>query len=116
MLLQVFFLVFFPLFYAFSCSENLDRLLIAFKLAAEWTTGIVEDERFDSFVRLRIPIVHAISSTASAMDLSMVFGFLESNTPIYEILSYSVSQATLEQIFLQVAKKMQVKNDEDEEG
>jgi hypothetical protein len=50
------------------------------------------------------------------MDLSMVFGFLESNTPIYEILSYSVSQATLEQIFLQVAKKMQVKNDEDEEG
>ena len=41
-------------------------------------------------------------------DLSRVFDFIELNKERLGIISYSVSQATLEQIFIQLAKEQQI--------
>jgi ABC-type multidrug transport system ATPase subunit len=86
----------------------------------------LEDERHESFVRLRtqsksrakldqVSSHENVASTldqyfdtigqtqaGTAFDLAKVFSYIEENKERFGIVSYSVSQATLEQIFIQV--------------
>ena len=65
----------------------------------------IEDERHEGFVRLRTllkPQGERSNLASLEFDLSKIFAFVEENKESFGIISYSVSQATLEQIFIQV--------------
>ena len=45
-------------------------------------------------------------TTSQKLDLSKIFNFFEENKETFHIDSYSVSQASLEQVFIQLAKEL----------
>ena len=90
----------------------------------------IEDERHEGFVRLRILTRNGNSagylkqqetdyssdemkSNENVIDLSRVFKFFEENKENHHIDSYSVCQASLEQIFIQLAKSLAGKSPEE---
>ena len=60
--------------------------------------GIIVDELHGSFVRLHAP---------SNLDLAATFSFFEASKAEYHVLDYSVSQATLESVFVKFASEQE---------
>jgi len=87
-----------------STAVLLDSCMAEIKSRGVLPEGTIEDERHEGFTRLRT--VTATHTNASAppvpFDLAQIFSFIEENKSRLGIVSYSVSQATLEQIFIQV--------------
>ena len=67
---------------------------------------ITIEEQHGAFVGLK---------ASSNMDLSVAFDVIEQNKASLHILDYSVSQATLEQIFIEFAKKGSDEREKDDE-
>ena len=95
----------------------LDELILEVMRILPVSTTV--DERIDGFVRLRvqrIPSENVVNDddnyqNETSFDLAVVFDFIENNKDRLGVVSYSISQATLEQIFVQIAKKMSTEAD-----
>lgn len=102
-------------------AELLDICVAEMKSQDVLPADTLEDEKHEGFVRLRTfsksqrkhgdqgiamnECIHSKghqTSDAAALDLAKVFSFIEVNKGRFGIVSYSISQATLEQIFIQV--------------
>ena len=116
--------------------ENLDACLVKIRELNVISDDItIEDERHEGFVRLRIQAFNKkygndnsttheaeansnrisvdnndtdidVGSSLSLFDLSKIFNFFEEYKETFYIDSYSVSQASLEQVFIQLAKEL----------
>lgn len=67
-------------------------------LLASLLTDLALEERHGTFLRLRGPI---------DMDLECAFRVLETNKELLGIIDYSISQSTLEQVFIRFAKEQE---------
>jgi len=65
------------------------------KLLAEALPSVVVDETHGGFIRLK---------SSGSIDLGEAFHLIESNKEACQVLDYSISQATLEQIFIRLAR------------
>ena len=107
-------------------SENLDSCLDHMK-DLNLNDATIIDERLEGFVRLRIQTQGNGNSidmrldnetklngeeANNSFDLSKIFSFFEENKDVHHIASYSVSQSSLEQIFIQLAKSLSMTADD----
>ena len=73
-----------------------DRVLALTELIKENVDGVIDDGSFDGRVRLELP--------QDKLDLAKLFSELEEKRDTFKIKDYTVSQTTLEQVFIHFAQ------------